>query len=154
MKRFRAVAAGTAALILTTTVWVYLTYDLLQSWSSKWFYRVNALWHEYPEPRILLDPAFLLSLMVEGTFTFGLAAFVTAWLSPRQPWGPVAIVVALGTLPALARGVMASVAEAPVGFKSAFGAYLLSAWLLGLGFAWAAVKLRSSCSGKLGSGTQ
>jgi hypothetical protein len=144
MNRAKATLAGLAVLVVSSAIWVYFTYDRLQFWSTNWFYRINALWHEHPEEEILLDPLFLLSLAIGAALTFGVASFLTAWLSPTRPWGPVALVIALGTLPGVIRGGLVSFTEASGQFKLAFAVYILASWALGLGAARLAVSVRSS----------
>lgn len=143
MNLLKAGLAGAATFALMTALWTYLSYDFLPLQSLDWFYRVNAVWHEHPETGLLVDPLFYLSLFLGNSLTFGLSAFVASWLSPGRPWRPSAIVIALGSAPAVSRALLLSFTNAPVEFKAALGIYLFSAWLLGLAFAWLATTLRS-----------
>jgi hypothetical protein len=145
-QHFRALTAGLATLVVMGFLWSYLTYDCLQYFSSDWFYRVNALWHEHPEPGLLSDHLFIVSLMLGGLLVFGSAGFVTSWLSPDRAWHPVLVVCFLGSAPALMRGLIALFTEAPVSFKIGFGVYLLAAWLPGIGFARLAGMLKEARS--------
>jgi len=133
-QKWLAVAVGWLMILASYFVWTYLSYDVLFDFEKDWFYRVNALLHEHPEPGAVSDPLFWLASTVGNLLIFGLpCATIVYFFLDKFGLRIVGLTVGIALVLSLASKALIWVSPTTSGIKiAAVGDFLIGTAIVAL----------------------